>query len=133
MRVRFFKALGVCSSLLVVFAFAARLQAQSQDNKAIELNNLRLAYGTLCKADHDYKGHRVRAMHAIEAACDILGTDIRGDGKSKEGQSISDAELRQAQTLVQQALGMAQQQNQKKVAAHLTKAINEISIALTIK
>ena len=133
MSVRFFQCRGVCASLLVILAFAARLQAQAQNNNAAELSDLRQAYSTLAIADHDYKGHRVRAMHAIEAACDLLGTDVRGDAKGREKQAVSDTQLRQAQALVQQAQALATQQNQKKVAKHTARAIEEISIALSIK
>jgi len=34
--------------------------------------SLRQSYATLAVADHDYKGHRVKAMKAIEAACKLL-------------------------------------------------------------
>jgi hypothetical protein len=133
MSARFGTWCGGIASLFLLLAFSAPLAAQSQGNNAAELGQLRQAYATLSLADHDYKGHRVKAMHAIEAACDLLGTNIRGDGKDREKQSISDSELRQAQALVQQACNLATQQNQRKVAAHLNKAIKEISIALSIK
>ena len=57
---------------------------------------LRTAYITLATADHDYKGHRVKAMKAIEAACTLLGSNIAGEVKSHEPQPISDAQLREA-------------------------------------
>src|SRR5581483_5813463 len=70
---------------------------------ASALGLLRSAYATLAVADHDYKGHRVKAMKAIENACKLLGTDISGEGKGKEPQAISDTQLRAALAQVQQA------------------------------
>jgi hypothetical protein len=80
-------------------------------------------------ADHDYKGHRVKAMKQIEAAARILGVDIRGDGKGHEQQGTSDAQLRTAQGLLQQArAGLPE-----KALKHVDAAISQISIALTIR
>ena len=95
---------------------------------------LRPAYITLATADHDYKGHRVKAMKAIEAACDLLRTDIRGEGKGHEPQAISDTQLRGALSEVQQASALVPAgKGQKKIVSHLDKAISELNIALTIK
>jgi hypothetical protein len=87
------------------------------------------AYATLAQADHDYKGHRVAAMKQIEAAAKALGVNIRGDGKGHEAQGVSDAQLRTAQGLLEQArAGLT-----GKPLKHLDRAIEQISIALTIK
>ena len=95
---------------------------------------LRPAYITLATADHDYKGHRVKAMKAIEAACKLLGTDISGEGRGHEPQAVSDAQLRQALSEVQQAsAAVPGGKDQKKIVAHLDKAISELNTALTIK
>ena len=95
---------------------------------------LRSAYITLATADHDYKGHRVKAMKAIEAACTLLGTDITGEGKGREPQPISDTQLREALNQVQQAIGLVPTgKSQKKIVTHLDKAISELTTALTIK
>ena len=107
----------------------ARLQAAVSP-----VDTLRQAYIILSAADHDYKGHRVKAMKAIEAACTLLGTNISGDGKGHEKQPISDVQLRQALSLVQQAEGQVPAgKGQKKILAHLDKAISELNIALTIR
>jgi hypothetical protein len=98
-----------------------------------EINLLKQAYATLAMADHDYKGHRVKAMKAIEAACKSFGLDVTGSGKGHEQQGISDAQLKQAQQDVQQASSIAAGLDQTKVVKHLEKAISEIGIALTIK
>jgi hypothetical protein len=139
MSSRSFKGYRAFALVLAVLVCARALPAAAPpsslaDNANVaELTQLRQAYTTLAVADHDYKGHRVKAMRAIEAACDILGSDIRDKGKGREKQAVSDSQLREAQGFVQQARGIAAQQNQAKVIQHLTMAINEISIALTIK
>ncbi len=87
------------------------------------------AYTTLEHADHDYKGHRVAAMKHIEAAGKLLGVKVRGDGKGHEKQGVSDAQLRTAQGLLQQARpGLS-----GKALKHVDKAMEELSVALRIK
>jgi hypothetical protein len=87
------------------------------------------AYSTLEQADHDYKGHRVAAMKQIEAAARLLGVNVRGDGKGHKPQGVSDAQLRAAQGLLQQAqAGLS-----GKALKHVNKALQQLSIALSIK
>ena len=90
---------------------------------------LRQAYTTLERADHDYKGHRIEAMKQIEAAGKALGVKVRGDGKGHEPQGLSDAQLRTAQGLLEQARAGLK----GKPLRHVNKAINQLSIALAIK
>jgi hypothetical protein len=87
------------------------------------------AYGLLRSADHDYKGHRGRAMHQIEAAARELGTKLRGDGKTRENQGTSDSQLRNAQSLLQQAIGGLA----GKPLHHVQDAIKQLGIALSVK
>ena len=90
---------------------------------------LRQAYTTLERADHDYKGHRIKAMKHIEAAGKYLGVAVRGDGKGHEAQGESDAQLRTAQGLLQQAgAGLS-----GKPLRQVNKALAELATALTIK
>jgi len=98
-----------------------------------EAGMLRRAYLILATGDHDYKGHRVRAMHQIEAAADLLGMDVRGDAKDKQPQPLSDAKLREAQGLLQSVLGASEVKSQKRVTKHITEAVNQINIALSIR
>ena len=87
------------------------------------------AYSTLEQADHDYKGHRKAAMKQIEAAARLLGVSVRGKGKGHEPQGVSDAQLRSAQGLLQQA----QSGLSGKPLRHVNKALQQLSIALNIK
>jgi hypothetical protein len=98
-----------------------------------EAGMLQSAYLILATGDHDYKGHRVRAMHQIEAAAKLLGMNLSGDAKDKQPQSLSDAKLREAQGLLQNVLGASEVKNEKRVTKHVTEAINQINIALSIR
>jgi len=94
---------------------------------------LRNAYVILATGDHDYKGHRVRAMHQVEFAAKLLGMDITGSAKDRQPQPLSDAKLREAQGLLQSVLGAAEVKSQERVAKHITEAINQINVALSVK
>lgn len=97
-----------------------------------EAGMLRNAYVILATGDHDYKGHRVRAMRQIEAAAKLLNMDLGGDYKDRQPQPLSDAKLREAQGLIQNVLGAAEVKNQKRITNRLTAAVNQINIALSI-
>ena len=98
-----------------------------------QVQQLQAAYRTLEVADHDYKGHRKAAMREIERACKVLGVTPRGDGAGKEPQGASDAQLRQAQSMLQSARTSAAAQHLAQVVGHIDGAIREISLALQIK
>src|ERR1700728_3198325 len=52
-----------------------------------EAGMLHRAYHILATGDHDYHGHRAKAMHAVEAAAKLLGVDLKGDYKEHEMQA----------------------------------------------
>ncbi|HEY1628734.1 MAG TPA: hypothetical protein VGF52_02680 [Tepidisphaeraceae bacterium] len=109
----------------------AVVMLEDMDN-ASECSLLSQAYSTLAKADHDYDGHRKKAMKAIEAACDALGQGIASAGKIQR-QHVSDNQLRAAQRIIERVRDNALQRDQHKVVNHLVDAINEISQALDTK
>jgi hypothetical protein len=98
-----------------------------------EAQLLRNAYRTLATGDHDYQGHRVKAMHAVEAAAKLLGMDVAGDLRDRTPQPISDEKLREAQSQLTQVLGSAEVKGQKRIVKHLNMAIQHINIALSIR
>ena len=110
----------------------SEIQRVAFSNSA-EAGMLREAYSILSTGDHDYKGHRVSAMHSVEAAGKLLGLDLAGDLKDRSPQKLSDEKLRQAQSLISQVLASAAVKDQKRVVKHLNKAVNEINTALSIK
>ena len=113
-------------------AIQNQFQTVAFSNSA-EAGMLQSAYLILATGDHDYKGHRVRAMHQIEAAAKLLGMNLSGDAKDRQPQPLSDAKLREAQGLLQNVLGAAEVQNQKRVTKHINNAINQINTALSIR
>jgi hypothetical protein len=100
---------------------------------SVEVGALEQIYVLLSRADHDYKGHRVKSMRAIARAFKVLGGHIAGDGKTKENQATSDTQLRQAGMLLEQVRNSFAANDPKSVLADLTEAVNELAIALSIK
>jgi hypothetical protein len=98
-------------------------------NASAEAGMLRQAYGLLATADHDYKGNRVKAMKSLEAAAKQLGISLSGDGKVREPQGASDAQLRSAQTLLAQASAGLSGAGLK----HIQQAIQHLNVALAIQ
>ena len=93
------------------------------------INQLTQAYTALSIADHDYQGHRVRAMKQIEAAAKVVGVILGGNGKGHEQQVTSDQQLQTATGLLQQARAGLPTKAQK----HVDKALEQLATALSIK
>ena len=111
-------------AILMAFALVTRVQAQTGNITVLDD-----AYATLAQADHDYKGHRVKAMKQIELAVQELGGKISGKGRGREPQATSDVQLRAAQVLLKQASsGLS-----GKALKHVNAAIVQINTALAIK
>jgi hypothetical protein len=125
---RFFVSTAALT-LLLSFGVNLRAQAPPPAYPPATPALLSQAYAALSVADHDYKGHRVRAMHQVERAAKELGFSLAGNGHGHEQQVASDDQLHTAQGLLQQAVtGLP-----PKAQEHVQKAIEEISIALSIK
>ena len=103
------------------------------NSNTIEVSSLERIYEVLTQANHDYKGHRVKAMQAIQRACNVLGGHISGDGKAKEAQAASDADLHQSHKLLKQVLESFATNDPKSVTHDLTIAEDELRTALAIK
>jgi hypothetical protein len=106
------------------------------------IQELRRAKALLLKANHDYDGHRVKAIHQVNLALRQLNKDsgarpketiplVRGDGR--EPQPLSDAQLKQARqilTAVQgQLTGLYSTPHRRKAGARVTDAIKQIDLA----
>lgn len=111
--------------LALLLALGLATQAQAAGPVAL----LEDAYATLAHANHDYKGHRVRAMEQIRLAAKELGGTISGKGKGHEPQATSDAQLKAAIGLLQQAgTGLA-----GAPLKHINNAIAQLNTALSIR
>lgn len=98
-----------------------------------EAGMLQRAYLILSTGDHDYKGHRVKAMRAVENAASLLHVKLGGDLKDHEKQVLSDEKLREARGLLEQVLGAAEVKNEKRISRHIQTAITHLNTALSIK
>ncbi|MGH7943247.1 MAG: hypothetical protein ACREFR_19485 [Limisphaerales bacterium] len=95
-----------------------------------EAGMMHRAYRILASGDHDYRGHRVEAMHQIHKAADLLGVDLTGDDKDREKQVLSDGRLREARGLLQNVLNASAVKSQKRISHHIERAIKEVGAAL---
>jgi hypothetical protein len=99
-----------------------------------EAGMLRHSYWILNWADKDYKGHRHLAMREIKEAAALLGVDLNaGEDKAHEKQAWSDARLRTADDLLSHVLNAAEVKGQPRISAHVSEAMNQLSIALSIR
>jgi hypothetical protein len=115
--------------VLAVMALVLGLVTQAHAQAAGPVTLLDDAHATLAQAKHDYKGHRVKAMKQIELALGEKGAKVSGKGKVREPQSTSDAQLRAAQALLQEAVP----QLSGKALKHVNAAVSQISTALQIR
>jgi len=98
-----------------------------------ELVLLRRAYHTLSRADHDYHWHRLHAMHQTAEAATLLGGTLAGEDDQVTAQSSSDDLLRKARSLLQQARAASAFHKHPRVREHIEAALQQISIALSIR
>ncbi len=142
---------------LASFASAQAIATPPRANgttKHAELESLRQAHRLLVEADHDYDGHRAKAAEAVHKAIKELegkhhgkkvqpgsagaaaGVTIKPP-KAKlpaihEAQANSDAQLRQAQAILQEVQAELNSHH-PKAAAHTAAAMTEINTALRLK
>jgi hypothetical protein len=121
----FLRCSTVLAAILLTFIVVTPVHAAPANTTAL----LDDAYATLAQAKHDYKGHRVKAMKQIELALGEVGAKVSGKGKNHEPQGTSDAQLRAAQGLLQEAKGGLSGKGLK----HVDNAIAQINDALAIK
>jgi len=134
---------------------AMRLQALDH-LKGGESEALKEAYILMAAANHDYNGHRAKAMGAVARATEVFDKDVlkggtvadriktiqdnqvaaaarfleKGDTTVHEPQFYSDLQLRQAGILVQEVKAYMVKNNQTKGMNHVDDALKELTIAL---
>ena len=91
------------------------------------------AFRLLKRANHDYAGHRAKAMEHVEAAGRALGLELGGDLAEHERQWKSDAQLKEARRLLRHCRAKLEERDRTRVAARVNKAIEEINLALQVK
>ena len=135
--------------LLVLFLAALDVTLPVRAQTASVTSQLHQALSTLAQADHDYQGHRVAAMKEIHLALKSLnvksaakrtGSHIAnhtphvtakkgGTGNGTESQSVSDAQLQSAQSILQQVSGEVS----GVTLQHVSAALSQLSTALSIR
>jgi|GEM_PF-2145438 len=121
-------------ALLMSLATNSQILAQSTNSSTSQISPentalLQAAWNDLSTADHDYDGHRVKALKALKFfAQNNHFTLQEGMGKGGEAQVTSDNQMRDAQAKLQQ---VASALNLGKYPA-LAHALSEISTALSL-
>jgi hypothetical protein len=134
-------------------------EAIAQQKKLVEAEALRDAYLLMAGANHDYDGHRVKAMRHLEKAVGILDKSIMAKGTAMqkamtvledqaaaaakggaqatpalhENQRASDAQMRKALVLVAEVQKVLAQNKRAAPLGHVNDAIKEVNIALKIR
>lgn len=91
------------------------------------------AYVLLKLANHDYGGHRLRAMEELESAGKMLGLELKGDGSEHERQLKSDEHLVEARRLLQHAREKLEARDRERAAERVDSAIKQIDLALRVR
>lgn len=119
-----------CISIAVVaFLFSFGLAAHAEPPR----DELAHAYRLLKTANHDYDGHRVKAMEEVKAAASDLGIEVGGELPDREHQWKSDDQLKEARRLLRDAKDKLEAHDRDRVAEHVEKAIKEINASLEVK
>jgi hypothetical protein len=108
----------------VALSFGARVYAEAPRDEIVH------AYVLLKHANHDYSGHRGKALEHVEAAGKALNLKLEGDASNRERQWKSDQMLTEARHLLQHAEGAFEAHDRERAAAHVDRAIGEIDAAL---
>ena len=123
---------SICSTVFAALVLCSSVVGAATPKEA-EIDGLRKAYLNLVAGNHDYKGHRAKALKHVEAAGQALGLNIAGDGKAHSQQKNSDTDLNAAKAALQSVLEIAKTQGQPQLEKNVTAAIKEIDTALKIK
>ncbi len=94
---------------------------------------LKQAYVALSRADHDYKGHRAKAMGHVKEAGKLLGVELGGEGAGHEKQWVSDDQMKEGRRLLEQVRTNLTGSEHKRVLKQVGNAIEEVDAALAIK
>src|SRR5580765_7708430 len=111
-------------AVTVGLSFAARVYAEPPRQELVH------AYVLLKHANHNYEGHRARALEHIQAAGKALNLNLEGDNNERERQWKSDQMMTEARHLLFHARDSFERHDRDVAAAHVDKAIEEIDRAI---
>jgi hypothetical protein len=112
------------AAVTVGLSFAARVYAEPPRQELVH------AYVLLKNANHNYEGHRARALEHLQAAGKALNLKLEGDADNRERQWKSDQMMAEARHLLYHARGAFERHDRDIAAAHVDKAIEEIDRAI---
>lgn len=115
------------AAVLAAMAFAASAHAESPREELAHAHRL------LAKANHDYGGHRIKAMEELRHAGEALHLHLGGDLREQERQWDSDRLVREARTLTAHARDTLEHEDRDRVVTRLDKAIEEMDKALHVR
>ena len=115
------------AAIAAVLSFGVRAFAEPPREELVH------AYLLLKTANADYHGHRANALHAVEVAGKELGMKLEGGVPEKERQWKSDAQLQEAGRLLRDARDKMEENDRKRVAQHLERAIKEVDDGLRMR
>jgi hypothetical protein len=98
-----------------------------------ERDALQITYNLLAQANHNYRGHRIRAKKRIRQAGALLGLDLQGEGQGGEDQTDSDAALQQAASMLEQVRASLPSDESPAMLDNLDNAIKQIGVALKVR
>lgn len=111
-------------AVTVALSFAARVYAEPPRQELVH------AYVLLKHANHNYEGHRARALEHVEAAGKALDLKLEGDTDNHERQWKSDQMLAEARHMLYHARESFERHDRERAATHVDRAIEEIDRAI---
>src|SRR3954467_12650036 len=108
------------AAIAVALSFEAQVYADPPRRELVH------AYVLLKHANHNYEGHRARALEHIEAAGKALDLNLEGDTENRERQWKSDQMMAEARHLLYHARESFERHDRDRAAAHVDRAIDEI-------
>jgi hypothetical protein len=111
-------------AVTVAVSIASRVYAEPPRQELVH------AYVLIKHANHNYEGHRARALEHLQAAGKALNLNLEGDANERERQWQSDQMLAEARHLLYHARGAFERHDRDIAAAHVDKAIDEIDRAI---
>jgi hypothetical protein len=108
-------------------SFGARAYAESAREEIVH------AFILLKHANHDYGGHRAKAIEHVQAAGRAMNLKLEGGPSERERKWESDQSLAEARTLLVHARGAFEADDRELAAKHVDRAIEEIDGGLKKK
>jgi hypothetical protein len=108
----------------VALSLGARVYAEPPREEIVH------AYALLKHANHDYNGHRAKALEQVESAAKALNLKLEGDATERERKWQSDEMLAEARHLLSHARDSFDRHDRDRAANRVDRAISEIDAAI---